>query len=101
MKRVMICLCLFALVSSPAFAFLYEVKILSDKEIKDLAKEEIIAVYTEALIERKASETFHSRAGFAPKEYRKFKELLGLIVNLRLEMQKRDMDVPPIDEWLR
>lgn len=101
MKKIIIILCLFALICSPAVAFLYEVKNLSKDEIQELKNEEILEVYISTVIERKASEAFHGRAGFTPKEYNKFKDLLGLIVKLRQEMLTRQMDVPPIEEWLK
>ena len=85
----------------PANAFLYEVGILTTEEIEDLKDDKLLEVYTEAMIERKASETFHGRAGFAPKEYAAYKQLLGLISRIRQEMSTRELDVPPIDEWIR
>ncbi|MCA9406736.1 MAG: hypothetical protein KC684_09370, partial [Candidatus Omnitrophica bacterium] len=86
---------------APAFAFLYEVVIPTDEEIAAMADDKILDYYISVLIERKAAETFHGKAGFTPKEYNKFKELLGLIVVLRQEMLKREIDVPPVEEWLR
>ena len=86
---------------SPVFAFLYEVKILTKVEIQKLTDQQIMDNYTEALIEREASETFHGKAGFTPKEYNSFKELLGYIVRLRQEMLNRGVEPPPVDQWLK
>ena len=82
-------------------SFLYEVKILTKQELKKLSNDDLIELYTSTLIEREASETFHGKAGFTPKEYAQFKELLGLIVRIRQEMLSRKMETPPVDEWLR
>ena len=101
MKRIICSLIVCLLLATSAHAFLYEVKILTDDEIHQMLKEELMQVYIDAMIERRASETFHGRAGFSPKEYESFKELLSLIVRLRQEMSHRGMDVPPVEEWLR
>ncbi|MCD4780460.1 MAG: hypothetical protein K8S27_07940 [Candidatus Omnitrophica bacterium] len=86
---------------APVFGFLYEVQILSLEEVKKIDDDKLMAIYTEAMIERRATETFHGKAGFSPKEYKGFKALLGFIIRLRQEMQERNLDVPPIEEWLR
>ena len=66
-----------------------------------MKNEELISVYTDAVIEREASQTFHGKAGFTPKEYDSFKKLLGFIINLRQEMVNRELEPPPITEWLK
>ncbi|MDP8212993.1 MAG: hypothetical protein P9X22_06880 [Candidatus Zapsychrus exili] len=101
MKKVIIFLTIFLLFCGPALAFIYEISIPTQEEIKRLKDDEIIEIYIDVMIERKASEAFHGKAGFTPKEYTKFKELLGFIVRLRQEMSKRELEAPPIDEWLR
>jgi len=85
----------------PAAAFLYEIPTLTKEDIKKLTDAELVTKYIEVKIELDASRTFHGQAGFTPKEYNRHKDLLNLIVVLRLEMQLREMEVPPIDEWLR
>ena len=92
---------LLLLLTTQSYAFLYEVKILTPSEITNLSNDQILEVFKSAVIERKASEAFHGRAGFSPKEYEKYKELLGLIIDIREEMAKREMNVPPLEEWLR
>jgi hypothetical protein len=87
--------------ASPAFAFLYDFPILTKEEIKALDEAGLINAYIDAKIELDASRTFHGKAGFTPKEYNHHKELLNLVIKLRLEMQLRELDVPPIDEWIR
>lgn len=101
MKKWLLTGLLVVLLVGPASAFLYEVKQYTYEELKELSNEEIIEVYTESIIERTASESFHGKAGFTPREYKKFKELLNLIVKCRHEMLRRELDVPPINEWLR
>ena len=101
MKRIVTLFIIITLFCTPALAFLYEVVIPTDEEITAMTDEKLMDYYISVFIERKAAETFHGKAGFSPKEYVKFKELLGLIVVLRQEMLKREMDVPPVEEWLR
>ena len=101
MKKLILLLLILLLTASPALAFLYDVKVLAVEEIKKLSNEEILTVYIDAKIETKASQTFHINAGFSnPKEYRKYKELLGFIIRLRQEMEIRKVDAPPVDKWL-
>ena len=88
-------------VTTLSFAFLYDIPILSKEEIKALSDAELINQYIDVKVELDASRTFHGQAGFTPKEYNRHKEMLNLVIKLRLEMQLRDLDVPPIDEWLR
>lgn len=103
MKRfivtVFIALSLF--LSTQSFAWLYDFPILSKEEIKALDEVEILNAYIDVKIELDASRTFHGKAGFTPKEYKRHKDLLNLVIKIRLEMQLREMDVPPIDEWIR
>lgn len=101
MKKYLLTSFLLLFVSSHAFAFLYEVKPMSREEIKKLTNDQLLEKFKSAVIERKASETFHGKAGFTPKEYDSYKALLGLIINLREEMGSREMEPPPIEEWLR
>jgi len=100
-KKVIVISSLFLLIATQSMAFLYVVKILTKEEIQKLNEEELLDVYIEVVIERKATETFHGKAGFTPKEYNKYKDLLSLIVKLRKEMIERKIDAPPIEEWLR
>ena len=101
MKKIILLFVMMFTLSTFAFAFLYEVTILTKEEIKKLKNEELISIYTDAVIEREASETFHGKAGFTPKEYQSFKDLLGLIIHLRQEMLSRELEPPPITDWLK
>ena len=101
MKKIIVLMCLFSLVCSTSFAFIYEVKILTKKEIHALEDAKLQEVYVDVIIEKRASETFHQRSGFAPKEYKQFKALLGMVINLRQEMLDRKIEVSPIDEWIK
>jgi hypothetical protein len=101
MKKIFVTLLLVGALATQAFAFLSDMKVLTKEEIGKLSDTEIVEVYTSAIIERKATEAFHANAGFTPKEYDAFKELLGFIVRLRQEMLNRNVTVPPVDEWLK
>ena len=101
MKRLLLVISFLLIFTANALAFLYEVKVLTKEELKKLNNDELVELYTSALIEREASETFHGKAGFTPKEYSAFKDLLGLIVKIREEMLAREMEPPPVDDWLR
>ena len=87
--------------TTQAFAFLYEVKILTKAELQKLTNDQLMESFKGAVIERKASESFHGKAGFTPKEYDSFKTLLGFIIDLREEMVRRELEPPPIEDWLR
>ena len=102
MKRnaLLILLSLF-LWTSQAGAFLYEIPMKTKEEIKAASDADLMGAYIDAKIELDASRTFHNEAGLTPKEYTKHKELLNYIVKLRLEMQIRELEVPPIDDWLK
>jgi hypothetical protein len=101
MKKILVLILLINLCTCPAFAFLYEVKVLQAPAIKLLKDNELEETYIDAKIEEEASRAFHGKAGFNPKEYEQFKQLLAYIVRLRQEMKTRAMEAPPIDEWLR
>jgi len=102
MKRIILLLLAVLLISNPALAFLYDdVKFLSVEEIKKLSDEDLIQTYIDAKIETNASKTFHANAGFnSAKDYKKYKELLVLIIRLRQELELRGKEAPPVDEWL-
>ena len=82
-------------------AFLYDIQMLSVEDIDKLSDDKLNGAYVEAKIELAASRTFHGKSGFTPKEYQKHKELLEYIVRLRREMLERQLEAPPVDEWLR
>ena len=102
MKRtVLLILLSLGLWTQQAQAFLYEIPMMSKEEMKSASDAQLLQSYIDAKIELEASRTFHGKAGFTPKEYDKHKDLLNYIVKLRLEMQLREMEVPPIDEWIK
>jgi hypothetical protein len=101
MKKYMILSLMLLFVCSNSFAFLYEVKVLTREEIKKISNDQILDFFKNAVIERKASETFHGKAGFTPKEYESYKALLGFIIDLREEMKTRELEPSPIEDWLR
>ncbi len=100
-KGIVLCVVLMFL-ATPSFAFLYDMKFLTPSEIGALKSADLLDLYTEAKIEEKASSEFHEAAGFnSAKDYEKRKDLLRYIVYLRKEMQKREIEPDPVDEWLR
>lgn len=102
MKKIIVLLIICMLAVTPAFAFLYDIEILTVEQIEKLKDEELIEVFTEAKIEEQASSEFHNGAGFSSaKDYQKRKNLLRFIIRLRKEMSKRDVEADPIDEWLK
>ncbi len=101
MRKVLIAVLFLSVFTTQAFAFLPKVVNVSKEEIKKYSDEELVMVYIDTVIERKAREAFHGKAGFAPKEYQSFKDLLMLTIRLRQEISNRSLDVPPINEWLK
>jgi len=102
MRKTTAILCIFLMFAVPALAFLSDLKILNVEEIKKLPNEDLLNVYIDAKVEASANRTFHISAGFGtPKAYEQYKELLTYIIHLRQEMEKRKLDVPPIEEWLK
>ena len=102
MRKLLIVILLLTIVCIPAFAFLYEIDMLTMDQIKKLTDAQLVVVFTEAKIEERASSEFHVGAGFSSaKEYEKRKELMRFIVNLRKEMSKREIVPDPIEDWLK
>lgn len=83
----------------PALAqgFLYDVEILDKEKIRALADDQLLDRYIDAIIELDASSAFHRAAGFNPKEYKKYKLLLRYRVDLMMEIQRRELEVPKVD----
>ena len=87
--------------TSTASAFLYELKMHSSLEIKEMSNEQLLDAYLDAKIEERASAEFHEGAGFSnAKEYQMRKQLLRYIIFLRKEMQERALEPDPIADWL-
>ena len=103
MRRILIVtLILAVLVIKPARAFLYEIEMLSPEQISVLTDQKLIESYTEAKIEEKTSAEFVLAAGFSSaKDYEKRKSLLRYIIYLHREMNKRNIEPDPIEEWLK
>lgn len=89
----------FVIVSAfPAAAsFLFEVPVLTQDAIEKLDDKSLLEVYTDVMIELEAVRTFYENSGFAPKEYRQFKELLRYKINLIGEIQKRALSAPRLE----
>ncbi len=82
------------------FSLSADVQILSRIEIEKLTNEQLLTTYVDAKIEAEAQRTFY-RTGFTHKEYNTYRNLLAFVVQLRQEMEKRKIDAPPVDEWLK
>ena len=97
MKKI-ICLGIVVLtLSVNAFAYLSEIKFLPKSEIAKLSDEALLDAYIEAVVELKASETFHATSGFTPKEYDNYKDLLRYKILLVQEIDKRKLAAPRMD----
>ena len=103
MKKMIVLLLLVLSLTTQAFAFLYELPVLSGEEISKLTNEDLMEKYIEAKIEAKASEEFHRAAGFnSGKEYGNRKKLLRYIFDLRREMSKREgVEAGTLDSLLK
>ena len=104
MKKTLMSLMSLALVlvmATQSLAFLYEIEILTKDQISKLSDAQLEDDYTEAAIEIEASKTFHGKAGFTPKEYKQHKDLLRYVVYLKMEINKRELTPPPVEEWVK
>ncbi|MBF0479628.1 MAG: hypothetical protein HQL26_09100 [Candidatus Omnitrophica bacterium] len=101
MKKIILMLCVLAFTCSTAFAFLFEGKVMTREEIKQLTDDALLQTYTDIMIEKRANEAFHANSGYSPKEYENYKVLLTYVVNLRQEMANRKIDPPAVGEWLK
>lgn len=96
--KVMVAGFMFLLLSAPvkSWAFLYEVQVMTQEELKGLKDDQLVNAYIDAMIELDAATLFHKAAGFNPKEYDKYKKLLRYTVDLSLEIQKRQLELPDL-----
>jgi len=103
MKKIIIALSLLAVISTQAFAFLYEMPMLTKEEVQKLSDEDLVEKYIEAKIEAKASQEFHQAAGFnSGKEYENRKKLLRYLFELRRELSIREkIEAGSLDELLK
>lgn len=102
MKNILMILLAVLIWTSPVLAFLYEIPILSKEEIVKLSDEELLDSYLEVKIEEKTSREFHEGAGYnSAKEYNKRKALLRFLYYLRKEIQRRDLSMDPVEDWIQ
>lgn len=98
LKRSFVLLILvLTLTANLARAFDYGIRILEKKEIAQLTDEALKEAYIDALIEVEAAKVFHIKAGFTPRDYQQFKDLIRYRVNLLFELQDRKMEIPKIE----
>lgn len=97
MQKTVVPILLFLALSVNAFAYLSDIKFLPKAEIAKLSDEALIDVYIDAVVELKASETFHTTSGFTPKEYDNYKDLLRYKILLLQEIDKRKLATPRVD----
>ena len=98
MKRVCAGFLIVFLLTSPSYAYLYEIPILKKAEIANLTDDGLIDAYINVVVEFEAAKAFHYTSGFSPKEYAQYKELIKYKILLRQEIQKRKLDLPPIED---
>ena len=71
-----------------------DIQILDSKAIALLDDEALLEAYINAIVEIDATKTFHSTSGFAPKEFKKYKNLLKYRLQLLFEIHRRKMEMP-------
>ena len=98
-KRLFLIMAVMVLAAHVSFGAGEEVKILATPEIEKLTNDQLLNTYIDAKIESEAYKAF-GRTGYSHKEYSQYRELLAFIVRLRQEMEKRQVDAPPVEEWL-
>lgn len=102
MKKIIL-VALMIVLTVPAFAFLYDMKMLPREEIRKLTDGELEEAYIQAKIEEEASHEFHIAAGFSSsKDYDKRKELLRYLFELRREISHREnIKIDDLDKNLK
>ncbi len=96
LKIAILSISLLFLISSPCFAFLYQISILDKAAISKLSDGKLEDAYIDVIVELQVSALFHQTSGFTPNEYNKHKNLLRYQIYLMQEMQKRKLDIPQL-----
>jgi Ni2+-binding GTPase involved in maturation of urease and hydrogenase len=77
--------------------FASDVVILQKKDIAKLTDEQLVDKYMDAVVELEANKTFHQTNGFAPKDYKEYKDLIKFRLVLLMEIHGRNMEIPQFD----
>ena len=102
MKKILIFFIVFVLSCSPAFALFNEkLETLDKEEISKLTNDGLIKAYENIVIEKKAREIFYFKAGMTPKEFNELKSILKEIIDLREEINRRELKVSDYEEILK
>ena len=98
-KSLLVLVAFLFVISSPlpSFAYLSSIKILERKDIVKLSDEAATAAYLDVAIEVESKHLYHRTAGFTPREYQDYKDLLRYRYELKAELERRQLDIPVID----
>lgn len=80
-----------------SFAYLSDIKVLEKKDISKLSDDAVTQAYLDVIIEVEANNLYHKTAGFTPREYQQYKDLLRYRYELKTELQKRQLDIPVVE----
>ena len=97
MKRIILLLVFVAVMSTNAWSYLSELKVLSRQEIEKLTDAVLLDTYIDLLVELQAADKLHAISGFAPKEYENYKGLLRFKILLLEAFDKRKLQPPRTD----
>jgi len=87
----------FCLSASNSFAYLADIKIYDKKDIPKISDDILTASYLDVMIEIDAINLYHRTAGFTPREYQQYKDLLRSLYDLKSELHRRQLDIPVVD----
>jgi phenylacetate-coenzyme A ligase PaaK-like adenylate-forming protein len=76
-----------------------DLKILEKKDIHKLTDEQLIDAYLNTMVEIEANRAFHTTAGFTPKEFKAYKDLLKFRLELLLETHSRNLEIPQFERY--
>src|SRR3989338_4916098 len=81
----------------PGSAFPPEEQILTPEEIIKLSDEDLLKIYIDVFVELEARKTFCGKAGFTPKDYQSFKDIMHYRITLIQEISQRKLQAPPTE----
>ena len=101
MLRIILALTILTIVpiSSSYAVFNSDVTILDKKDITKLTDEKLVDVYLDTIVEIEANRSFHTTAGFTPKDFKDYKDLLKYRLELLMEIHNRNLDIPQLERY--
>ena len=85
-------------VAVQSLAYPSSINVLTKEEIAKLSDGDLINNYIDVIVELEASRQFHSTSGFLPKEYDEFKNLFRYKILMKMELNKRELNIPDIED---